>query len=47
MESKKCNCWFEKHIDIDYHISYVHPNFNDTYIISWLSKGRPRLSPYD
>ena len=46
-QCKKCNCWFGEHIDIDYHIATVHPNFNNPYINSWWSKGRPGLSPYD
>ena len=44
---KKCNRWIGTHIDNDHHENTEHSNFNNPYVVSWYSRGRPGLSPYD
>lgn len=44
---KKCKRWLGAHIDLDYHDNMEHANANDSYVASWIKRGRPGLSPYD
>ncbi len=43
----KCNKWICSSIDRDYHDNTVHPNMQNPYVVSWLARGQPGMSPYD